>query len=315
MTAQQSTRYSYLRDQQVLDHLLSIADSKGRLSCSTYAISCELGLHRQTLSRILLRLARTGCVTLADHSCTPIHVTKDVPLQTPDVTHPVTNSVTNFVTNFVTYTIVPLSPYATTLSVPLPTENVTLFVTDSVTNTMTSTVTDKKETKQKNEEVPPAPLQEDKKQNKEKNTPSHPRACEKKSTKSKKSNEERLVQRRQRFVDSLQPFATRYGQEMLNQFADYWTEPNHSNTKMRFELQRTWSTALLLARCARNDDTFYQPSSNDNHHDCHNLHNNPYHRPTSADYIREAQQWAIERSIQTINSPQNHEEPLSLFPF
>ena len=266
MTAQQSTRYSSLRDQQVLEHLLSIADSEGRLSCSTYAISCELELHRQTLSRILLRLARTGCVTLADHSCTPIHVTKDVPLQTPDVT---------------------------------------LFVTDSVTNTMASTVTDKKETKQKNEEIPPAPLQEDKKQNKEKNTPSHPRACEEKSTKSKKSNEQRLEQRRQRFVDSLQPFATRYGQEMLNQFADYWTEPNHSNTKMRFELQRTWSTALRLARWARNDDTFYQPSSND--------HYQP--RPTSADYIREAQRWAIERSIQTINSPQNHEEPLSLFPF
>ena len=145
MTAQQSTRYSSLRDQQVLEHLLSIADSEGRLSCSTYAISCELGLHRQTLSRILLRLARTGCVTLADHSCTPIHVTKDVPLQTPDVTLPVTD----FETNFVTYTIVPLPPYATTLSVPLPTENVTLFVTDSVTNTMTSDVTDKKETKQR----------------------------------------------------------------------------------------------------------------------------------------------------------------------
>ena len=170
MTAQQSTRYSYLRDQQVLEHLLSIADSEGRLSCSTYAISCELGLHRQTLSRILHRLARTGCVTLADHSCTPIHVTKDVPQQTSDVTLPVTNSVTDSETNFVTYTIVPLSPYATTLSVPLPTENVTLFVTDSVTNTMTSTVTDKKETKQKNEEIPPAPPKEEKKQKKENNT-------------------------------------------------------------------------------------------------------------------------------------------------
>ncbi|MBP5386920.1 MAG: hypothetical protein J6Y97_05995 [Prevotella sp.] len=91
---------------------------------------------------------------------------------------------------------------------------------------------------------------------------------------------------------------------MLSQFADYWTEPNRSNTKMRFELQRTWSTALRLARWARNDDNFYQPSSNN--------HYQP--RPTSADYIREAQQWAIERSIQTINSPKTMKNRSRSFP-
>ena len=48
------------RDRQVLDHLLSIADSEGRLSGSTYAIACELGMHRQTLSRILQRLAKSS---------------------------------------------------------------------------------------------------------------------------------------------------------------------------------------------------------------------------------------------------------------
>ena len=66
------------RDRQVLDHLLSIADSEGRLSSSTYAIACELKLHRQTLSRILRRLAKTGAIILDHHACTPIRVTKNV---------------------------------------------------------------------------------------------------------------------------------------------------------------------------------------------------------------------------------------------
>ena len=36
-------------------------------------------------------------------------------------------------------------------------------------------------------------------------------------------------------------------QEMLNDFVSYWTEPNKSKTKAKFELQKTWSTARRLA--------------------------------------------------------------------
>jgi hypothetical protein len=42
----------------------------------------------------------------------------------------------------------------------------------------------------------------------------------------------------------------------LNEFYAYWIEPNKSNTKMRFELQQTWSTELRLKKWASNDNNF-----------------------------------------------------------
>lgn len=49
----------------------------------------------------------------------------------------------------------------------------------------------------------------------------------------------------------------KYGQQMLKDFYDYWTEPNPSNTKMRFELQKTWDLNRRLARWARNNFNRY----------------------------------------------------------
>ena len=162
------------------------------------------------------------------------------------------------------------------------------------TEIVTQTVTNKKETKQKNEEIPPAPPKEEKKQKKEKNSPTTACAREEIAT---KTDEERLEQRRLRFVDALQPFAARYGQEMITQFAEYWTEPNRSNTRMRFELQRTWNTSLRLARWARNDYAFNTPNPNSYNHD---NNYNTHRRPTSADYIRAAQERAIAETEQFI---------------
>lgn len=45
----------------------------------------------------------------------------------------------------------------------------------------------------------------------------------------------------------------RYGMPMLKAFYDYWSEPNPSRTKMRFELQKTWDINRRLARWARNN--------------------------------------------------------------
>ena len=100
---------------------------------------------------------------------------------------------------------------------------------------------------------------------------------------------------------------------MITQFAEYWTEPNRSNTRMRFELQRTWSTSLRLARWARNDNAFNTPPSNNRHHDnsnnasndnssnnYSNYGNNRIPRPTSEDYVRAAQEYAIAQTEQFI---------------
>jgi hypothetical protein len=45
----------------------------------------------------------------------------------------------------------------------------------------------------------------------------------------------------------------KYGQQMLQDFYEYWSEPNPSHTKMRFELQKTWDVNRRLARWARNN--------------------------------------------------------------
>jgi hypothetical protein len=42
------------------------------------------------------------------------------------------------------------------------------------------------------------------------------------------------------FYDTLVPYVPVYGRTMLREFYDYWTEPNHEGTKMRFELKKRW---------------------------------------------------------------------------
>ena len=52
--------------------------------------------------------------------------------------------------------------------------------------------------------------------------------------------------RKNSFAQSLQPYLDTYGKEMLNEFYLYWTEPNQQNTKMKFELERTYSLERRL---------------------------------------------------------------------
>jgi len=62
-----------------------------------------------------------------------------------------------------------------------------------------------------------------------------------------------IENRKDRFKSSLSPHIEKYGRDMLNAFFKYWTEPNASNTKMRFELEKTWSVDLRLSNWARNN--------------------------------------------------------------
>lgn len=58
--------------------------------------------------------------------------------------------------------------------------------------------------------------------------------------------EDELKKRAGVFYKSLVPYVKTYGREMIRQFYDYWTEPNKSRTKMRYELERTWDTKRRL---------------------------------------------------------------------
>jgi hypothetical protein len=61
------------------------------------------------------------------------------------------------------------------------------------------------------------------------------------------------------FKNSLIPFKNKYQIDLLKNFFEYWTEPNPSKTKMRFELERTWSIERRLTNWASRQKDFNKP--------------------------------------------------------
>nr|DAT96577.1 MAG TPA: protein of unknown function (DUF4373) [Caudoviricetes sp.] len=60
------------------------------------------------------------------------------------------------------------------------------------------------------------------------------------------NKEEEMKSRGREFYNVLIPFVKTYGREMIREFFDYWSEPNKSHSKMRFELERTWDLTRRL---------------------------------------------------------------------
>lgn len=58
--------------------------------------------------------------------------------------------------------------------------------------------------------------------------------------------QKRQAEKKENFYNALIPFVEVYGKEMVRAFFDYWTEPNKSKTKMRFELEKTWDLKRRL---------------------------------------------------------------------
>lgn len=65
-----------------------------------------------------------------------------------------------------------------------------------------------------------------------------------------------LEKRKENFHESLRQYVSKYGRGMVRSFFDYWTEPNPSGSKMRYELEKTWDTPHRLATWAARDRTF-----------------------------------------------------------
>ena len=74
------------------------------------------------------------------------------------------------------------------------------------------------------------------------------------------NNNNYISNRRDKFVFEVLTFD--YEESILNGFIDYWTEPNKSNTKMKYELNKTWKTALRLKTWATNQKKWDKPKSN-----------------------------------------------------
>lgn len=98
----------------------------------------------------------------------------------------------------------------------------------------------------------------------------------KSSKKAEISTHKTIEERRKEFGMTLKPytqdFGGKYPRAMINDFYLYWSEPNRSNTKMKFEMQKTWSLAGRLATWANNDRNF--------------KNNNNYGRETATDKLK-----------------------------
>lgn len=58
------------------------------------------------------------------------------------------------------------------------------------------------------------------------------------------------LSRKESFYQSLIPYVGKYKKEMIRAFFDYWSEMNKSETKMRYELEKTWELPKRLATWA-----------------------------------------------------------------
>lgn len=64
-----------------------------------------------------------------------------------------------------------------------------------------------------------------------------------------------------KFVLEVSAFKEKYSAEMLEAFVDYWTEPNKSKTKLRYELQKTFDVGRRLKTWSKNDSKFNNKKS------------------------------------------------------
>lgn len=73
------------------------------------------------------------------------------------------------------------------------------------------------------------------------------------TVKEKDINTTTIDRRKLKFASTIKEYKDSYPDEMRKDFYEYWTEPNKSNTKMRFELEKTWSLSRRLKNWAKND--------------------------------------------------------------
>lgn len=71
-----------------------------------------------------------------------------------------------------------------------------------------------------------------------------------------------LAERESAFKDECQKFVEEFGERLVEEFVLYWTEPNKSRSKMRFEQQPTWDTHRRMLTWKRNNFNKYEQNVN-----------------------------------------------------
>ena len=72
----------------------------------------------------------------------------------------------------------------------------------------------------------------------------------------KKESKPSLETRSLAFKSELIPFKQNYSIDMLKSFYDYWTESNHSKTKMRYEMEKTFDVDRRLKTWSKRQNDF-----------------------------------------------------------
>lgn len=83
---------------------------------------------------------------------------------------------------------------------------------------------------------------------------------EKSCAKKEKSLEERETEFRQKVKDIAQKQPMTYTQEMINDFCDYWTEHNESNSKLRYDKEKFFDIERRLKRWLDNKEKWRAPN-------------------------------------------------------
>ena len=68
--------------------------------------------------------------------------------------------------------------------------------------------------------------------------------------------QKKMLNRQQKFYEELAGYVSQYSKELLRAFYNYWSEPNKSKTRMKFELEQTWETKLRLITWEKNEQKF-----------------------------------------------------------
>ena len=73
--------------------------------------------------------------------------------------------------------------------------------------------------------------------------------------------------RRGNFKNSLEIYIVQYGKIMIDNFFNHWSELNKSETKMKFEMEKTWELSRRLSTWERNSYKFDKNKSINNEKD------------------------------------------------
>lgn len=72
-----------------------------------------------------------------------------------------------------------------------------------------------------------------------------------------------LLKIQEEFYDTLTHFFDEFGKELVEEFYKYWSEPNKSKTKIRWQLEKTWDVKRRLERWSKNNfNKSKQPEQN-----------------------------------------------------